>query len=218
MNKSLTAPVTPRQLEVLAAVAEFQARHCYSATIAELAVALGASRPTVHEHLVALRENRLVCQTSGRARSLSLTERGQRLLAQVQRPEDLPDPERGIDALPLAGVVSAGYGIEALEDKQPFSLQDLFGNTEAMFVLRVRGHSMTGAGIRDGDYVICHRQAAAENGQLVVAVLEEERATLKRFFKESSQVCLMPANDAFEPIFSRQCRVEAIVLGLVRRL
>jgi repressor LexA len=218
MPKSVPVPITPRQLEVLQAAAEFQARHCYSATIAELAQTLGASRPTVHEHLVALRENKLLCQAPGRARSLRLTERGQRLLAQVQPPEDLPDPGCSPDGLPLAGVVSAGYGIQALEDKQPFSLQDLFGNTDSLFVLRVKGHSMTGAGIRDGDYVVCHRQAAAENGQLVVAILEEEQATLKRFFKEPSQVCLMPANDAFEPIYSRQCRIEAIVLGLIRRM
>ena len=72
--------------------------------------------------------------------------------------------------------------------------------------------------IRDGDYVICHRQQVAENGQLVIALLEDNQATLKRFYKEPSHVCLMPANDAFEPIFSRDCRIEAVVLGLIRRM
>ena len=122
------------------------------------------------------------------------------------------------NSVPLAGFVSAGYGIEAIENNQPFSLGELFGNTNELFVLRVRGHSMTGAGIQDGDYVICHRQSTAENGQLVVALLDGEQATLKRFYREPSQVCLMPANDAFEQIYSRQCRIEAIVLGLVRRI
>ena len=77
---------------------------------------------------------------------------------------------------------------------------------------------MTGAGILDRDYVVCHRQPTAENGQLVVAIVEGEQATIKRFFKEASQVCLMPSNDAFEPIYSRQCRIEAIVVGLIRRM
>ncbi len=222
MNRTTNAPITPKQLDVLRAAAEFHDSHCYSATIAELAEAVGVSRPTVHEHLVALRENGLVRQLPARARSLRLTERGKRLLAQVPPPETNTPTELDNDAtaasLPMLGVVSAGYGIEPFEDKQPFSLPDLFGNIGGLFVLRVQGRSMIEAGIRDGDYVICHRQSNAENGQLVVALLDEERATLKRFYKEPSQVCLMPANDAFEPIFSRQCRIEAVVLGLVRRL
>lgn len=222
MNKQTNPPVTPKQLDVLRAAAAFQTRHCYSATIAELAEAVGVSRPTVHEHLVALRENGLVRQIPGRARSLRLTERAKQLLTKVQPPEfdsgTIIDGDLYGIPVPLAGFVSAGYGIEALEDKQPFSLGELFGSTDALFVLRVRGHSMTGAGIQDGDYVICHRQSTAENGQLVVALLDGEQATLKRFYREPSQVCLMPANDSFEPIFSRQCRIEAIVLGLVRRI
>lgn len=222
MNKPANPLLTPKQFDVLRAAAEFQARHCYSATIAELAEIIGVSRPTIHEHLVALRENGLVQQVAGRARSLRLTERAKRLLIRAQPPDS--EPEAASDdtltesSVPLAGVVSAGYGVEAFEDRQPFSLQDLFGNRDGLFVLRVQGHSMTGAGIRDGDYIICHRQSTAENGQLVVALLDGEQATVKRFYKEPSQVCLMPANDAFEPIYSRQCRIEAIALGLVRRL
>lgn len=218
MPRPIPVSITPRQLEVLQAVAEFQSRHCYSATIAELAQSLGASRPTVHEHLAALREKRLVYQVPGKARSLRLTERGQRLLAKVPLPENPFAGQAASDTLTLAGAAAAGYGIEALEDKQPFSLQGLFGNMDSLFVLRVQGHSMTGAGILDGDYVVCHRQPTAENGQLVVAIVEGEQATIKRFFKEASQVCLMPANDAFEPIYSRQCRIEAIVVGLIRRM
>lgn len=221
MKKTRHPPITPRQLEVLRAADEFRAKNCYSATIAELAETVGASRPTVHEHLVALRESGLIRQIPGKARSLRLTRRGQSLLSKAQPPEyelQACDPLGSETGLPLAGRVSAGYGIEALEDHQTFSLQNLFGNSDGLFVLQVRGHSMIGAGIRDGDFVICHRQRMAENGQLVVALLEEDQTTLKRFYKEPTQVCLMPENDAFEPIFSRQCRIEAVVLGLIRRI
>jgi len=72
--------------------------------------------------------------------------------------------------------------------------------------------------IREGDYVICRRSRVAENGQLVVAIVDEQDATLKRFYKEADQVRLQPANDDFQPIYSNNCRIEAIVIGLVRKL
>ena len=102
-------------------------------------------------------------------------------------------------SLPLAGMVCAGYGIDTFENTEPFRLDDLFGNSGDLFVLQVKGRSMIGAGIEDGDYVICRRASVAENGQLVIAILEDGAAMLKRFYREPDCVCLMPANDASSP-------------------
>jgi repressor LexA len=72
--------------------------------------------------------------------------------------------------------------------------------------------------IRQGDYVICRRSAVADNGQLIVAIVDEENATLKRFYKEKNRARLQPANDDYPPIYSDNCRIEAVVVGLVRKL
>ena len=76
---------------------------------------------------------------------------------------------------------------------------------------------MTGADIRDGDYVICRRTPLADNGQLVIAIVDNENATLKRFYRQKSHARLQPANDDYDPIYSDNCRIEAVVVGLVRK-
>jgi repressor LexA len=208
--------ITPKQLQVLRQISSFQKNRCYSATIGELAQALGISRPTAFEHIAALREKNLLAKSTGRARCLRLSASGAKLLKQADRcePDTITNCGEGIY---LRGCVSAGYGIDAIEDNQPFSLGEVFGNRGDLFALQVRGQSMTGAGIKDGDYVICRQAATADNGQLVVALLDNgENATLKRFFKDTDSVRLQPENDAFEPILSRHCRIQAVVVGLVR--
>lgn len=223
MSRMEMSGITPRQLDVLRAAAEFQDRHGYSATIAELSERLHASRPTVHEHLAALAAAKLIVRTpAGKARSLRLTERGRQLLARARRPESAEAASRQCfdepSSIPLAGAVCAGYGIEPNEQNDRLSLKELFGQTEDLFALRVKGSSMVNAGIQDGDYVICRRQSVVENGQVVAALVDGEQAVLKRFFLEPSAVRLNAENDAFEPIYSRDCRVEGVVVGVIRRL
>lgn len=113
--------------------------------------------------------------------------------------------------------MSAGYGIEAVEEKEAFSLRNVFGSRQELFVLRVCGQSMIGAGIYDGDYIICRSAQTAENGQIVVVLLDGQNATLKRFYKDRTAARLMPANDAFEPIFSDCCQIQAVAVGIIRR-
>jgi len=108
--------------------------------------------------------------------------------------------------------------IEAVENAESLSLNSCFGNGHDIFALEVKGDSMIGADIHEGDYVICRRQSTAHNGQLVVAIVDEENATLKRFYKEKTRARLQPANDDYDPIYSDNCRIEAVVIGLVRRL
>lgn len=216
--------ITPRQLQALRQIGSFQQNQCYSATIGELAQKLQLSRATAYEHITTLREKKLLVQSTGKARCLKLTPRGEKLLKQAAQRAEIPNkPDASdfavfaADGIYLRGRVSAGYGIDAIEDKQPFSLGDVFGNRGEIFALRVCGQSMVNAGINDSDYVICRHAATAENGQIVVALLDDgENATLKRFFKDANAIRLQPENDAFEPIFSQDCRIQAVVVGLVR--
>ena len=208
---------TPRQLELLKAIVSFQASRSYSPTIGELAAQLRISRSTVFEHITALRKKGLLSGSPGRARSLNPTLRAQELLEELAgcNLNPLSQQSKGI---PLAGRVAAGTPIEAIENKEDFSLSSHFGDRDDIFALEVTGDSMLQAGIRNGDYVICRRSRTADNGQLVVAIVDDENATLKRFYKEKTSVRLQPANDDYEPIWSENCRIEAVVIGLVRKL
>jgi repressor LexA len=118
----------------------------------------------------------------------------------------------------LAGRVAAGAPLEAIENVEHLSLTGCFGGGDDLFALEVSGQSMVNEDIREGDYVICRRSGVAQNGQLVVAIVDEQDATLKRFYKEADRVRLQPANDDYQPIYSNNCRIEAVVIGLVRKL
>jgi len=148
---------------------------------------------------------------------LNPTLRAQELLEELAgcNSNSLSQQSKGI---PLAGRVAAGAPIEAIENKEDFSLSSHFGDRNDIFALEVTGNSMLQAGIRNGDYVICRRSWTADNGQLVVAIVDDENATLKRFYKEKTSVRLQPANEDYEPIWSQNCRIEAVVVGLVRKL
>lgn len=121
-------------------------------------------------------------------------------------------------SIPLSGMVAAGMPIEAVENAESLSLSSCFGTGDDIFAIEVEGDSMIGEDIHEGDYVICRRSAVANDGQLVVAIVDQENATLKRFYKEKTRARLQPANDDYEPIYSYNCRIEAVVIGLVRRL
>ncbi|NLH16544.1 MAG: repressor LexA [Phycisphaerae bacterium] len=207
--------LTPKQIEVLRCIADFRTSRRYSATIAEVADRLGVSRPTVFEHIAALREKGLLADSQGKARSLLPSSRAQRLLSELR---DAAWQSETVEGVPLLGRVAAGTPIEAVENAEPLSLRTLFGHGDQLFALQVVGNSMIDEGIRSGDFVLCRRAATADNGALVVAIVDDDSATLKRFYKESERVRLQPANADFNPIFSRHCRIEAVVLGLIRRL
>jgi repressor LexA len=210
--------LTPRQLQILKAVADSRLSRCYSPTIAELARRLGISRSTTFEHIEELRRKELLAHCPTRARSLKLTARAQRLLKQIPAPETEYDESQGPEGIPLLGKVAAGLPIEAIENAEQFTFSAVFSSSDEIFALQVAGNSMIDDDIRDGDYVICRRTPTAQNGRLVVAALEDDSVTLKRFYKEKIRVRLQPANDDYDPIYSDNCRIEAVVVGLVRKL
>jgi repressor LexA len=214
---SLEIQLTPRQLQLLTMVARFQENRCYSPTLAEMASELRISRSTVYEHIGELRRKGLLSDSANKARSLKVSSKAQRLLSSLT---DNTYPVEPIEpaSIPLSGIVAAGVPIEAVENTESLSLNSCFGNGHDIFALEVKGDSMIGDNIHEGDYVICRRQSTAQDGQLVVAILDEENATLKRFYREKNQARLQPANDDYDPIYSYNCRIEAVVIGLVRKL
>ncbi|MBN2182013.1 MAG: repressor LexA [Sedimentisphaerales bacterium] len=211
-----TVRLTPRQLELLRMIAEYQQSRCYSPTLAEMAAALNISRSTVFEHIAELRKKGLLSGSPNKARSLKADSKAFELLDFCSETEINPCSGRS-DEIPLAGQVAAGLPVEAVENTDSLSLNSCFGSGEDIFALEVNGQSMIGEDIQPGDYVICRRGGVAHDGQLVIAVVDEENATLKRFYKEKSRVRLEPANDDFQPIYSDNCRIEAVVIGLVRK-
>jgi repressor LexA len=216
-DTDLVDGLTPKQLQVLRRIAAFHGSQCYSPTIAELAGQLNLSRSTVFEHLGELQRKSLLATSPGRARSLRLTPQGRRVLRNTaaEPPEGAEPPTAGV---PLCGQVAAGVPIEAVENSETLSLFSCFGTGDDLFALRVRGDSMIEEDIRPGDYVICRRAQRAENGQLVVALVNEGQATLKRFYRESDRARLQPANPDYQPIYADDCRINAVVVGLVRKL
>ena len=209
--------LTPRQLQLLKAIADSWANLSYSPTIGELAHSLNISRSTAFEHITELRKKSLLSAPQTRARSLLLTSKAQKLLNSLAG-RNFTSASESLPGIPLLGRVAAGLPIETVENKECLSLVSFFGNSDDIFALEVKGNSMTGDGIHSGDYVICRHSSLAENGQLVVAVLDNENATLKRFYKEKNCVTLRPANDDYQPLYSDNCRIEAVVIGLIRKL
>jgi repressor LexA len=209
--------LTPRQLQVLKHIADFHDRQCYSPTIAELADEMSLSRSTVFEHIGELQRKGLLSTSPGRARSLRTTSKGQKLLRQLAALKAEPEPAED-PGVPLVGRVAAGLPLEAVQNDDHLSMASCFGMGGDLFALEVSGESMIDEDIRPGDYVICRRSRVAGDGELVVALVDEQEATLKRIYREADRVRLQPANADYEPIYSHNCRIEGIVVGLVRKL
>jgi len=211
-----TIQLTPRQLQLLQMVARFQENRCYSPTLAEMASELNISRSTVYEHLAELRKKGLLSGYQNKARSLKVSLQGQELLNELSE-QSSPTYATEVEGIPLAGSVAAGVPVEAIENVESLSLSSTFGSGDDIFALEVSGDSMIDENIHQGDYVICRRSRAARDGQLVVAIVDDENATLKRFYKEKGRIRLQPANDDYQPIYTDNCRIEAVVIGLIRK-
>lgn len=210
------AGLTPRQVEVLRLIACFCDRQRYSPTIAELAAEMSISRSTVFEHLGELQRKGLLATSPGRARSLKLTSRGRGLLEQIGA--ETPDQEGEAGSVPLLGQIAAGLPREAIENTESLSLESCFGLGDDLFALEVSGDSMIEENITPGDYVICRRTNVADDGEIVVALVDDGEATLKRFYREAHHIRLEPANSSYAPIQTNNCHIEGVVVGLVRRL
>ena len=189
------ARTSNKREQILNFLIQFMNEHGYAPTVREICNAVGLqSTATVHYHLNALRDAGLIEMDEMKKRAISL-----------------PDAQRA-DRIPVVGVVTAGVPILATENIEGYIPWD---GESGCFVLRVRGDSMIGAGILDGDKVVVRPQPDAENGQIVVALLDDS-ATVKRLKKTGRDVWLMPENPSYEPIPGNEAKILGRVKALIR--
>lgn len=189
------ARTSNKREQILNFLTQFMNEHGYAPTVREICNAVGLqSTATVHYHLNALRDAGLIEMDEMKKRAISL-----------------PDAQRA-DRIPVVGVVTAGVPILATENIEGYIPWD---GESGCFVLRVRGDSMIGAGILDGDKVVVRPQPDAENGQIVVALLDDS-ATVKRLKKTGRDVWLMPENQSYEPIPGNEAKILGRVKALIR--
>ncbi len=200
--------ITSRQRQILQFILQHIDAKGYPPTVREIGESVGlSSSSTVHAHLRALEESGLIKRDAVLTRAIKLL------------PGMIPKSKSPtVVNIPIVGRVAAGKPMLAVEDfEETFPLPgDFLGGSEG-FMLRVRGDSMIEDGIHDGDLVIVRRQDSAENGDTVVALLENE-ATVKRFYRENDRIRLQPANAAMEPIFVDTAGIVGKVIGLVRKM
>ncbi len=196
--------LTPRQLEILTLIRDGRRSDGYSPTLQEIADELGISKITVFEHVEALLGKGLLSRRSNKARSLELT-------ASARLPDERPT------LLPLVGRIAAGHPIEAIESPDNVDLEEVFTSRHPVGVLTVTGDSMIDEHIRDGDLVVYERRSNPRNGDTVVALIDGEEATLKKFYREKNHIRLQPANPKYKPIHVRDVEVQGVVIGVIRR-
>ena len=203
----------------------------YPPSVREIADAVGlASTSAVHHHLIALERDGLLERGGKHSRALRLTTRPQPVPDEPVSAQAAPgEPgkvtpfrmpvERDTLTLPVMGEIAAGQPIEAYEDAaETLAVPASMDAREDSYVLRVRGKSMIDALIDDGDFVIVQPQATARDGDIVVALLEDNGVTLKRFFREEDRIRLQPANAEMEPIYATEVQIQGKVVGVIRRL
>ncbi|MFQ5679183.1 MAG: transcriptional repressor LexA [Gemmatimonadota bacterium] len=199
--------LTKRQREILDFIEEFLRRRGYSPSFEEIADHFEyRSLATVHEHLSNLQTKGYIRKNYNESRSIELAEMPVRI---------------GALDLPLLGAVAAGAPIEAIEDQETISVPEdmIAGSVSGHYVLKVRGDSMIEEQIRDGDYVIVQSREMARNGEMVIALIDGESATMKKFYREDRAIRLQPANVGLAPMFFDESRVQVqgIVVGVIRK-
>ena len=203
---------TEKQLRVLAYVKEQIRKNGYAPSVREICQALGLrSTSTVHGYLARLQKKGLIQKAALKPRTIRITD-----INGSSEPEFYASKEM-VD-VPIVGKVTAGQpilAVENVEDSFPLPV-DFVGNSES-FMLKVRGDSMIEAGILDGDLVLVKKQNAAENGDIVVALIDDE-ATVKTFFKEKDYIRLQPQNSFMQPIIVPTCIILGKVAGVFRKL
>ena len=200
-----------KEREVLEFLAQFQNQYGFSPTLSEIAKATGhRSNSTVHTIIRSLVEKGYVQKVDGNTRVLKIID------------EKIANTFQGVlptVELPLMGYIAAGKPLEPYTDPNAtFHVSaSMISGQKTAYVLQVKGNSMIEEGILDGDYVVIEKTDIASNGDIVVALVDDSLATLKKFYKEGDQVVLRPANSEMEPIYPKQLRIQGIAVGIVRK-
>lgn len=196
----------PRQRQILNFIKQYIRKFGYAPTLNEIAAEVRlSSLSTIHEHLVTLEKKGVIRRPKGRPRSIEITDE------EIQ-------PSSGV-SLPILGYIAAGKPIEAYDEKGAklqVSTTMISGRSSA-YVLQVKGDSMVDDGILDGDFVVVEATTAVNDGDIVIALLQNGLSTLKRFFKEATRVRLEPANAKMEPIYVNNVTIQGKVVGVLRK-
>jgi len=202
-------PLTRRQREILDFFQSYHAANGISPTLEEVAQHFGLNKVTIFGHVSELeRKGVLKRAAKGISRGLQLVE------AEAEDNEGDVTPA----GWTILGSIAAGAPIETLESPEVLPFEELAPPGKDVYVLRVAGDSMIEDSIRDGDLVIVERTTVAHDGQVVVAVLPDEVATLKRYYRQKDgRIRLQPANAALEPIFTDVVEIRGVVIGVIRR-
>ena len=197
------------QVKIYAFIADFVAQQGYPPSVREIGEAVGLKSPsTVYFHLTHMEELGVIEKGAGKGRAI-------RLVNQPAGKTDSFQPELPVGKVPVVGNVAAGTPILAQECIEDYISFDTNGKDGEYFALRVRGESMLNAGILPGDLVVVHQQREANNGEIVVALLEDE-ATVKRLKRKNGEVWLMPENPDYQPIDGRYASILGKVAAVLR--
>ncbi len=194
-------PLTKKQKFILDFITEFIAKNGYAPSYREIGESFGLSSvSTVAEHIDTLAAKGYLSKEENEARSLQLT----------------PAWDEATFEVPLMGIIAAGAPIQAIRTNETIDIpRDMMGPN--VFALKVRGDSMIEDGIFNGDYVIIEQSSTAKNGDIVVALVDRENVTLKRFYQEKDHVRLQPANKSMKPILTKNVVVQGKVKGIIRK-
>ncbi len=197
----MSKPVlTQRQKEIYDFLRDKIVNRGYGPTVREIGLQFGIRSPNgVMCHLKALEKKGLISRESHMSRAIQLS-----------------NPPQPKSSLPLAGVIAAGHPLLALQQEERIDFSGLF-NSEDHVCLRVKGESMIEDHIAEGDYVVVRKGTEARDGDIVVARIDGDEATLKRYYRETHRIRLEPANKGMKPIFSTNVDVEGVVVGIIRQ-
>lgn len=202
------APIVyKRQGQILSFIKQHIQSTGSAPTLRQIADAIGVSSlATVHEHLIALEQKGLIKRKDGKKRAIDIVG------------EEVNFSQEGI-SVPILGFIAAGAPIEPYTDPNAtMSIPSAFiSGKKRTYILQVRGESMIEEQIRDGDFVVVEQTEDARNGDIVVALLDNGMATLKRFYREATRIRLEPANSKMQPLFVKNVRIQGKVVGLIRR-
>lgn len=205
------AKLSKRQQDILEFIKNEVKLKGYPPSVREIGEAVGlASSSTVHGHLARLETKGLIRRDPTKPRAIEI----------LDIDEEANIPKSKVINVPIVGKVTAGQPITAIENVEEFFPlpESLAPSDEQLFMLEVMGDSMIEAGILDGDYVIVRQQSTANNGDIVVAMTEEDEATVKRFFKETNYFRLQPENSALDPIILKSVSILGKVIGVYRHI
>ena len=201
--------ITAKQAETLTFIKKYIVDHGFQPSVREICKGMNLSSPaTVHAHLTQLEKKGLIRKETNKFRTIELL---------VEN--EFAEKNEEIVKVPLLGKISCGNPIEAIEQPNEFFdlPASLIPNKETIFTLKCSGESMINVGIYDGDFVIVQKQNVARNGDMVVALTEDNEVTLKTFYKEKDHIRLQPENDTMSPIILSNCTILGKAIGLYRK-